>query len=337
MTLPEHITRRFEKFFADYRKELAHTRKSGSETAVHNLRVASRRILETLRVFQGAIDAGAARPIRRSLKRWMRTSGAIRDLDIAIQLARKCRRGDAVEIASRWKRKRSVRWQRVMPEVLEAAVWKGATRPESLAPESAAPGQSIIWDYSLSAAQNASLALPLLLERYILHGNAVFQSGTCEDGLDDMAYHGFRLRTKRFRYTVESFEGFYPTEPFRELLGRLKHFQQVLGFLHDCEVASELFKSTQGKIGRESLPGGVAASSTETIPTSEFSQFLQTRAAELRRQWHQSWQEFANSDSQRSVCTFLHEFASDPHSVPERRKARQELLEAPDAEARKVS
>ncbi|MDZ7639811.1 MAG: CHAD domain-containing protein [Bryobacterales bacterium] len=64
MTLEEHITQRFEKLFADYRKELARARKRGSEEAVHQLRVASRRILENLKVFEGAIlrRAGASHP-----------------------------------------------------------------------------------------------------------------------------------------------------------------------------------------------------------------------------------------------------------------------------------
>ncbi|MDZ7639812.1 MAG: CHAD domain-containing protein [Bryobacterales bacterium] len=185
----------------------------------------------------------------------MRASGAVRDYDIAIQLAESSGSESALAAASIWQRKRAGRWKRVLPQVREASVWKGDT-PATTLSAGEETGQSVIWDGALPAARNASLALPLLLDRYVLHGDALHKSALDETGrpsgdLDDSAYHQFRLRTKRIRYALESFEAFYPREPYRELLGSLKNFQQILGNLHDCEVASGMLESTARKGGQE--------------------------------------------------------------------------------------
>jgi CHAD domain-containing protein len=324
MRLQDHIVGRFSALYATHRKELVRVRKNGSEEAIHNLRVASRRILETLRVFDGAIDADVASPVRRALKRWMRLSGSVRDLDIAIALARQCGGGDAMGFGDEWQQKRTQRWDRLQKRLKTKVGAGGFGAPASLVPDSAAPSQSVIWDYSLSAAQNASAALPLLLHRYLLHGNAIPVPDAANPP-DDAVYHRFRLRTKRFRYTLEAFETFYPQVPFRELLGRLKNFQQILGWLHDCEVAAELVQRAQGHSERTVAHKGQLAA------------FLEARASQLRQDWHEAWLEFAAPDFQRVVYGLLRETAADPLPQPLRKKARQEARELVSRQERQVS
>lgn len=56
---------------------------------VHGLRVAIRRLSQTLRMFEPALPAGVARKIRRKLKRLLRRAGSVRDCDIVLHLLRK--------------------------------------------------------------------------------------------------------------------------------------------------------------------------------------------------------------------------------------------------------
>lgn len=324
MRLQDHISARFSALYAVHRKELARMRKGGSEESIHYLRVASRRILETLRVFEGAMDTGAARPVRRALKRWMRLSGSVRDLDIAIALAGQCGAGDAAGFAAEWQQKRTRLWNRIEKRLTSRVGVGGFEDAASLVPDSAAPPQSVIWDYELSATQNASAALPLLLDRYLLHGSRI-PSPDGENPPDDEVYHRFRLRTKRFRYTLEAFDAFYPKLPFRELLARLKNFQQILGSLHDCEVAAALVQATKGRLdGTAPEFGGLEA-------------FLALRANQLRRDWHIAWLEFAAPDFQRVVHGLLRETAADPLPQPVRKKAPKELRRPAAPRERQVS
>jgi CHAD domain-containing protein len=324
MRLQDHISGHFCELYATHRKESARVRKSGSEEAIHDLRVASRRILETLRVFEGAIDADVAGPVRRALKRWMRLSGSVRDLDIASELAGQCGVGDAVGFANEWLQKRNQRWSQIEKRLTAKVGAGGFGNAARLVPDSAAPPQSVIWDYGLSAAQNASAALPLLLHRYLLHGNAI-PALDAANPPEDAVYHRFRLRTKRFRYTLEAFQAFYPQVPFRELLGRLKNFQQILGWLHDCEVAAELVQSAQGYSERTAGQKG------------ELATFLVARTSQLRQDWQQAWLEFAAPDFQRVVYGLLRETAADPSPQPLRKKARKEAREFVTRQARQVS
>ena len=314
MNLPTHLSLRFEKLFGDYRKQLARARKTGDEDCVHQLRVASRRILETFRVFDGAVDSAAVKPIRKSLKKWMKGSGSVRDLDIAIQLARESGASDAPGLIALWEDRRKSRWERMLPLLKAGSLWKGTSKVSSVVPEAAPAVQGGIWDSALNATQNASLTLPLMLDRYVMIGDALVEGEAAETD-----YHSFRLRTKRIRYTVESFEGFYPREAFREVLGKLKGFQQTLGALHDCFVVASLVAMAEAK----DLAEGDSSSLEQGAP-NDLLHYLDRRSAALRAEWHKNWREFTQPDIQTETRRFLRESAAEPPALPAKRKAKHE-------------
>lgn len=314
MNLSDHLSLRFEKLFGDYRKQLARARKTGDEDSVHQLRVASRRILETFRVFDGAVDSAAVKPIRKSLRKWMKGSGSVRDLDIAIQLARESGASDAPSLIALWEDRRKSRWERMLPLLKPGSLWKGAIKVSSVVPEAKSAVQGGIWDSALSATQNASLTLPLLLDRYVMIGDTLVEGEAAETD-----YHSFRLRTKRIRYTVESFEGFYPREAFREVLGKLKGFQQTLGALHDCFVVASLVTETEAKDVAEG-----DSSSREQGAPNNLLHYLDRRSEGLRAEWHKNWREFTQPDVQTAARRFLRESATEPPALPAKRKAKHE-------------
>jgi len=60
--------------------------KSGDAESIHDLRVAIRRFSRCLQVFAQFYPGGSAKKIRRRLSGLMAAAGAVRDLDIAMEL-----------------------------------------------------------------------------------------------------------------------------------------------------------------------------------------------------------------------------------------------------------
>jgi CHAD domain-containing protein len=67
--------------------EVNRAAKACDEEAVHDLRVSIRRLSRCLQVFSQFYPRGSAKKIRRRLKTLMDPAGAVRDLDIALDLA----------------------------------------------------------------------------------------------------------------------------------------------------------------------------------------------------------------------------------------------------------
>ena len=66
--------------------QVAHAANSGTAEAIHDLRVAIRRLSNCLRVFARFYPAHSAKRIRHRLTGLMALAGAVRDLDIALEL-----------------------------------------------------------------------------------------------------------------------------------------------------------------------------------------------------------------------------------------------------------
>ena len=67
--------------------ELRHARKKPTDENIHDLRVAIRRLTETLRVFQSAFPEKESQNVRKQLRKIMKCAGSVREVDIALELA----------------------------------------------------------------------------------------------------------------------------------------------------------------------------------------------------------------------------------------------------------
>lgn len=115
------------------------------------------------------------------------------------------------------------------------------------------------WDESASAAANARLKLPAQAAKYFRAGRKLAGAKFAYP-----AFHRFRLRTKRFRYTLEFFRFCYGPA-LDELLADLRRIQDCLGAISDCETA-------------RLLAGDKA-----------FERYLRTRAERKARQFQRHW------------------------------------------------
>lgn len=97
---------------------------------------------------------------------------------------------------------------------------------------------SIQWDPANSAAENARAFLPALADELFEAGRAAVTGKVKAKSL-----HQFRLRLKRFRYTLEIFRPLYGPA-MNDRLAKLRQIQQRLGEINDFEATGALLKRT---------------------------------------------------------------------------------------------
>jgi CHAD domain-containing protein len=90
------------------------------------------------------------------------------------------------------------------------------------------------WDEAGSAGENARAQLPAAAGAYFREGRKLLAGSPSPDDL-----HGFRLKTKRLRYTLELFRACY-SSPLEQRLEALREVQTLLGDLNDCVAAERI-------------------------------------------------------------------------------------------------
>jgi CHAD domain-containing protein len=97
-----------------------------------------------------------------------------------------------------------------------------------------------LWKDSLTLQQNLCKRMPKLAREYFDEGRDALAPGTAWKQM-----HKFRLRTKRFRYTLEIFKDLYGPGMLKRIES-LKKVQTYLGEINDCIVTSEMLKDMEG-------------------------------------------------------------------------------------------
>lgn len=280
MTLAGHLLHQLQRSLKTCRKERERCLQADSADAVHDLRVACRRVLETLRVFEAVLRREQVAPLRDALRAWMRLSGEVRDLDIAIGLVQRSGIDGADALLRLLEARRDARAQRAAAQLALPLPWPRKRdlvrwlRPVKRgAPEA-------LWDLELSPEANAALALPLLLERFTLRGDLLLAPGVPRE-----AFHRFRLRTKRVRYATEWFADLFAETGAPALLATLKQFQQALGEVQDCAA-------TAGLCERPALRKVLSV-----VEQRELHDFLDAEARAAKGRFLEDWGRFRASMS----------------------------------------
>jgi CHAD domain-containing protein len=127
------------------------------------------------------------------------------------------------------------------------------------------------WKPTHSQIENGRSVLPKLVEKYFKSGRKAADGKRSPDEL-----HQFRIKTKRFRYTLELFLPAYGSRLGREL-EPVRELQKVLGKLHDYHVIEQMLAGQK------------------TLQTN-----LQRRAKKKLKEFHEQWTKFdANGELKR--------------------------------------
>jgi len=113
---------------------------------------------------------------------------------------------------------------------------------------------------SQSAEENARVVLPKMARKYFEAGRKAIEGKRPPEEL-----HGFRLETKRFRYTLELFRPVYGPNLDRYLKA-LRELQGALGKVSDHQAIQEMLAS-------------------DPKLTREIEHTLKARVKDLRRSW----------------------------------------------------
>ncbi len=143
-------------------------------------------------------------------------------------------------------------------------------------PEVQADGE---WDPEQDLPANLRRVLPKQAEDFFAMG-----AGAAAAGDDHEALHRFRLRAKRFRYTLELLRAFYGAE-WEQGVKALKDLQDRLGAINDCVCTIEL-------IGEENDRDRRAAAAVKRLlltREADFQDYWRREFAPEKLAWWERW------------------------------------------------
>ena len=187
-----------------------------TEDAVHDLRVALRRMEQIFDLFDIeplAFDIPQARTL---MKDWMRAAGRVRDCDVVLPLLEP----PFTDTLAAYRQERA--------QELLAILESGPSMPGPRVRASALTAPAV--------AQFASIVLPREAKTYFQAGRRAAHKNHSLGRL-----HEFRLHGKSLRYSVELFEELYGPR-IKGLQKMLKRTQQLLGEMADARAALKLLK-----------------------------------------------------------------------------------------------
>jgi CHAD domain-containing protein len=214
--------------------------------ALHDMRVATRRMRASLQVFDGCIRRKTVKPFAQTLRRAGRTLGAVRDMDVFMEKAEHYleglpaeRRPELGPLLNVWKEE----YARVREELiafLDSDAYKRfkedfselLNRPGALERPRA--------DDKEPMPTRVPHVLPIILFQGLARVQA-YEGEMRRPDVPLVRYHQLRIASKSLRYTLEFFEEVLGPEA-KIPIEQVKQLQDHLGNLHDAVVTSNVLR-----------------------------------------------------------------------------------------------
>ena len=220
----------------------------GDAEALHDFRVAVRRLRSTLRTFRSELDDTVPRKLRNRLRDLTRATAPGRDAEVLVgsvkSLERKLTRGQRAGVP--WLLARFAdRRQRAYDQI------RGELAPEfqRLERRLRKPLAVVVKRSGGSAGEVltfGAVAATLLVEHAALLEQEL---ATLQSSDDESTAHGIRITAKRLRYLLEPLVGAEPRAA--AVLAHLKEIQTLLGDLHDLQVLAAQLADAVGDAAAE--------------------------------------------------------------------------------------
>lgn len=206
--------------------------------ALHDMRVASRRIRAALRVFHEVFPKKTLRRAEAEVKSITTALGGVRDLDVFIEFLQHSTetgniRTEAV-LHSEMAERESARIR--MKESLGDTFDSGFHDRLSVLLSKAYLTE--LSDPPCRATSFAGQAHRIVSPRV---ANVLALSPAVDNPLDSVGLHGLRIAMKKLRYTVEPFAVLWGS-PLAVKIATVKALQEYLGQIHDCDVWTDHLK-----------------------------------------------------------------------------------------------
>lgn len=248
----------------------------GKVDAVHQARVASRRLREVVPVLGRGLDEVRLKPLRRDLRDLTRALGPVRELDVAIGMVEElpAEGPDAERLAEAWRD--HLERRRLGPaRALRKALATGPRGELDRALEAFAAARTV----SLDESWREGLTRRLIARAQDLRDH-IERTGTA---YHPEPLHEVRIAIKKLRYVLE-ITGEAGLARVLRPLRTLKTAQESLGHLHDLDVLITSLLSVPGTAPGKDLQHA-AASAVAMIEAASrvlHRRYLRNRAALLR-------------------------------------------------------
>ncbi len=290
--LPKLARKRLERFVTLFAKALL----NDAPDTIHDVRVASRRLQQTVRAFLPKSKLSKARKLNRILKQTRRALGPCRNLDVSIALIEK--RRDAVNAAALRRA-----WEAVKR-------WLDEDRAKAIADARTELKHYELIDF-ISRAQTCIDAIgeqpedvALLWQRAgdaLGAWNEALAAAKADPQIENI--HCFRIAGKRLRYRVESLAELADSST-KPLLQGLKLLQNELGDWHDRRILQQQvakFIGRPGFLARE--PGMCRSLLLEMERDKQRDQALVIEALDRAEKLAQRWNEIKAAASEAEAKT----------------------------------
>jgi CHAD domain-containing protein len=249
--------------------------RGGEDLALKQMRVATRRMRATWRVFGDAYRKRTRRRFTDELRRVGGALGAVRDLDVLIASA--ARPKALRPVADHWRERRATAFAEVL-RLLDSDEYDRFVR-ENLAFGSS-PGDGTIRRHAkATVADTAPRAVLTAFERLIETGIAAAAASE-----EDAAWHALRIEGRRFRYSIEAFADVLDAQPRDELLKRVTRMQDHLGAMNDAAVAIDAVTQWLAEAdGADAADGDAAYADAAGTAVAEATRAAAMRYVDKRR------------------------------------------------------
>lgn len=200
--------------------------------ALHDMRVASRRLRAALRIFKPVFPWRIHRSVEATVKSVTISLGTVRDQDVFIEFLQKYQTDSNVDIGSLIEAeivKREIAREEMIKSLGSLAGSDIEGQVEALLQRTSLTTFEIFDKSSVSfCSQALSLTYPRV--RTLIAG-----SSAISDQKDIAALHAMRIDAKRLRYTLEPFAPYWGS-PLKGKVSTVKGIQEDLGLIHDLDI-----------------------------------------------------------------------------------------------------
>ncbi|HXL67197.1 MAG TPA: CYTH and CHAD domain-containing protein [Xanthobacteraceae bacterium] len=227
----------------------------GDAEALHQLRVAIRRLRTAISLFRDVVAGEETQAIAAEL-RWLReVTGPARDLDVFIDeviapIRDQHRQDKSINALYQHLRRRRLK---SYAEAREALM---SMRCRELVLRIATWAEVGQWRANTDALARARQRRPIeahAAEQLRKLRRRIRKEGRALSGLDDAARHKLRVEVKKLRYATEFFASLFATKRARKrrraFTGALREFQEALGALNDVAVRKSLSAEIANRVG----------------------------------------------------------------------------------------
>ncbi|TRO45633.1 CHAD domain-containing protein [Candidatus Bathyarchaeota archaeon] len=291
-----------------YRRMLSHepgTRLGEDVEALHDMRVATRRMRAALRVFQASLDPEVHAALRRGMRRTGRALGPVRDLDVFRQRTRAYQdslpdeqQGGLDEFLQVLEARREAARERMIAYLNGRRYARFKADMDRFLASAGSPGGPASSDRVLDVA-------PAAVRERLADVLAFNQEVSLPDPPPERL-HALRIACKRLRYTFEFFEEVLGRQT-RALIVEIVALQDHLGIIQDAVVAGHILRDylIAGTWGVEPLVP-LPASQVPLAPGVEA--YLASNTAEFRHMvatLAPAWHRIAGPTFRRRVASAL--------------------------------